>query len=373
MKKILPVLGIVFSNFSSSFAQLQTDSAAQDLVRRSVEKIYNYEFTEVQPLIADLRSRYPQHPVAPTLQALQLYWQYLPLSKHPTVTRQYVAIVNQAIDLAEKLVATGKHDDEANFFLLTAHGFLAMQQSDAGEFLKAVGEARRAYAYLKKGFNRMDQNPEFYFSTGLYNYYRVQYPENHGIVKPLMIFFASGDKKVGLQQMEMGVKKGNFTRYEAAYYLAYDFIKHENQPARALPFSTLLYEKFPRNPLFTARHAEALVLTGRYAEAEPITERLRQTSGLVPSLAGTVLTGVIQEKLRKNDKAATALYQKATKTPPGERFTRDYVGLAWLGLGRIAQRAGDRANARECFRQALKIAEYRSTVEEARKALKEQP
>ncbi|MBC7892588.1 MAG: tetratricopeptide repeat protein [Sphingobacteriaceae bacterium] len=371
MKKILLVFGVIFSIFSPSSAQLQIDSAAQNLVLQSVEKIYNYEFVEAPALIARLRTRYPQHPVAPTLQALQLYWQYLPLSKHPTATRQYVATVNQAIDLAEKLLSTGKYDDEANFFLLTAHSFLAMQQSDAGEFMKAVGEARRAYAYLKKGFNRMDKNPEFYFSTGLYNYYRVQYPENHGIVKPLMLFFASGDKKVGLQQLEMGVKKGNFTRYEAAYYLTYDLIKHENQPARALPFSTLLYEKFPRNPLFTARHAEALVFTGHYAEAEPIAERLMQTSGLVPSLAGTVLTGIVQEKFRKNDKAATVLYQKVLKTPSGERFTKDYVGMAWLGLGRISQRAGDRAKAREHFRQALKLSEYRSTVEEARKALKD--
>jgi len=370
MKHLLRLL-LFFVPFPPAFAQLQTDPAGQQLVVQAMEKLYNYDFAEAQPLVARLRARYPQHPVVPLLQAVQVYWQNLPLRENPAAARQYTALLNQCIDRGEKLLELGGREAEAGFFLLAAHGYLAMQQSDAGEFLKAVGEARRAYGFLKKGFDWTDAYPEYLFTTGLYNYYRVQYPENHAIVKPVMFFFKDGNKKLGLQQMEAGFRQGSFTRYESAYYLLYVLIKHENQPGRALAFTSALYGKFPNNPLFLTRHTEALTLTGRYAEAEPLAERLQQLNGRVYPTAGTVLAGLIREKRDKNDAAATALYQRALKAPEGERYSQDYLGLAWLGLGRIALRAGNRARARECFHRVLKVAEYEATLAEARRWLKE--
>ena len=369
--KYLLLFSIFFAQIPSAFAQLQTDPASQQLVVQAMERLYNHEFAEAQPLVARLRAKYPQHPVVPLLQAVQTYWQNLPLSEHPAAAKQYTTLLNQCLDRGQKLLDAGGRDAEASFFLLAAHGYLAMQQSDAGEFMKAVGEARRAYGFLKKGFGWTDEYPEYLFTTGLYNYYRVQYPENHAIVKPVMFFFKDGNKKLGLQQMEAGFRQGSFTRYESAYYSLYVLLKHENQPGRALAFTSALHGKFPNNPLFLTRHAEALTLTGRYAEAEPLVERLQQLKGRVYPTAGSVLAGLIREKREKNDAAATALYQRALKAPEGERYSQDYLGLAWLGLGRIALRAGNRARARECFHKALKVAEYDATLAEARRWLKE--
>ena len=369
--KYLLLLSFVFVSFPSAVAQLQTDPAGQQLVVQAMEKVYNHEFAEAQPLVARLRVKYPQHPVVPLLQAVQTYWQNLPLSEHPTAAKHYTTLLNQCLSRGEKLLGAGGREAEASFFLLAAHGYLAMQQSDGGEFLKAVGEARRAYGFLKKGFDWTDEYPEYLFTTGLYNYYQVQYPENHAIVRPVMFFFRDGNKKLGLQQMEAGFRQGSFTRYESAYYLLYVLLKHENQPGRALAFTAALHGKFPNNPLFLTRHAEALTLTGRYAEAEPLAERLQQLKGRVYPTAGATLAGLIREKRDKNDAAATLLYQRALKAPEGERYSQDYLGMAWLGLGRIALRAGNRARARECFHKVLKVAEYDATLAEAKKWLKE--
>lgn len=369
--KYLLLLSVFLFQLTPSPAQLQTDPAGQQLVVQAMERIYNHEFAEAQPLVVRLRARYPQHPVIPLLQAVQVYWQNLPLSEHPAAAKQYTALLNQCLGRGEKLLDAGGREAEASFFLLAAHGYLAMQQSDAGEFLKAVSEARRAYGFLKKGFGWTDEYPEYLFTTGLYNYYRVQYPENHPIVKPVMFFFSGGNKKLGLQQMEAGFRQGSFSRYESAHYLLYVLLKHENQPGRALAYTSALHGKFPNNPLFLARHAEALALTGRYAEAEPLVERLLPLKGQVYPTAGTALGGLIREKRDKNDAAATALYQRALKAPEGERHSQDYLGMAWLGLGRIALRAGNRSRARECFQKALKVAEYDATLAEARKWLKE--
>jgi len=54
--------------------------------------------------------------------------------------------------------------------------------------MKAVSYARKAYAFMKIGIKNTERQPEFLYSSGIYNYYRVAYPELHPIIKPLMVF-----------------------------------------------------------------------------------------------------------------------------------------------------------------------------------------
>lgn len=344
-------------------AQLLRDSSTQQRVLEVLDKIYNYEFAEAEALARPIRAQYPNHPVGPLLQAFQLYWQHLPIAQNDAATKRYVAALNQCIALAEKMT---KNDVEATFFLLAAHSYLAMLESDRGEFTRAVGEARRTYGYMKKGFRLTEQNPEFFFSTGLYNYYRVQYPDDHAIVRPFMLFFQDGDKKRGLQQLETAFRRGTFTRVEAAYYLVYVLLKHEANAPRALPYSTQLHRRYPNNLVYLTRHAEALTLAGRYTDAQPLAQRLTQLPGTVYPVAGRLFLGIVAEKSDQDDKAALAQYQQVLKVPYDEKFTQDYHALAHCGLARIADRAGNRAEARRQYQKALKLAEYRSTIQEAK-------
>lgn len=360
--------GIVLFQAPLAQAQILNDTPTQQLILMSLDKIYNYEFKEAAEIAQKIRSKYPNHPVGSMLQATQLYWQHLPLGNNPQAKQQYVATLNQCLKQGEAL--KGKHDLEANFFLLAAHSYLAMQESDEGSFMKALGEAKRAYTYMKKGFELTDKNPEFYFSTGLYNYYVEEYPEDHPIVKPFMLFFQDGNRAKGLQQLEMGYRKAIFTRTESAYYLVYIYLKPENRPDKALTFTTLLHHQYPNNPLYLARHAEALVLAGKYAEAQAHTQALMKMNGIIFPVSGRIFEGIIQEKYFKNDKQAAFFYQTALKMPFDERFTEDYHAMAYCGLGRIAQRANNKAQAREYYKKALDIAEYKATIAEAKAYLK---
>ncbi len=352
----------------STNAQILNDPTTQQLVLQCVEKSYNYEFQEANELLKKIKAKYPNHPVTTLLPATMLYWQYLPLKDSPQANAQYVKLMEQCIEQANVLIKKGL-DVEGPFFMLAAHSFLAMNDADQGSMVKAVGQAKQAYTYMKKGFKLMEKNPEFYFSTGLFNYYIEQYPEDHSIVRPFMIFFQDGDKKVGLQQLEIGAKKAIFTKTEAAYYLVYIHLKHENNLAKALQFSTLLNQKYPNNPLYTTRHAEALVLSGHYEVAEPFAQQLAKKAGKVFPVAGQIFMGIIQEKAHKNDKLAAELYQKALKMPFDERFTKDYHAFAYCGLARIADRAGDKSQAKSYYKKALSLAEYTLTKSEANRYL----
>lgn len=359
-----------FSFPSGVKAQILNDADTKEQVIHALKHIYNFEFKEAEPYQQRIRNKYPSHPVNPLLEAIQTFWQYLPVVENGAAANRYQSYLNQSLQQAEKLKAANKHDTEATFFLLATHSYLAMLESDRGEFMKAGAEAKRTYSYMRKGFKLMEQNPEFYFSTGLYNYYREQYPQDHPVVKPLMFFFQDGNKNLGLKQMETGYQKGIFTKTEAAYYLTYVLIKHENNPVKALSYSTPLYKEYSENPVYTTRHAEALTLSGRYGDAEPLAQQLAQKKHYVFKTAGEVFIGLILEKGKKNDAAAHAYYQKAVLNKMSEQYTQDYHAMAYCGLARIAERNGQSKQAKDYYQKAQKLAEYSSTLQEIKRALK---
>jgi hypothetical protein len=56
--------------------------------------------------------------------------------------------------------------------------------------------------------------------------------------------------------------------------------------------------------------------------------------------------------------------------PFDERFTKDYHALAYMGLARIAKRAGEVDMMKAYAKKASKMAEYKSTLAEAKAFLK---
>lgn len=343
-----------------------TDPATQQTIQRVLDDIYSMDFAGADAQIRQLRARYPQHPIGPILLATKLELQYLPIHENRVATAQFTQAVNQGLALSERLLARNNKDPEGVFFALTAHSYMASFYNNQNEVLKAVGESRRCYSYLKDGFNLLDKSPDFYFTTGLYNYYVERYPMDHAVVRPFMIFFDDGDMAQGLKQMDVATKRAMFMRAGANYFLAHILLKHETQPGRAATYTKYLADKYPNNPLFGMINAEALVLAGRYADARPYVQRLRQINHTFVPLAVRTFEGILAEQADRNDKAATDAYQAALKLPVNDAYTKEYHAMAYAGLARIATRANDRNRARQYYKKTLAVAQYKSLIQEAK-------
>ncbi len=364
MKRILLFVLLHVSLISQG--QILTDSSLRRTILNALDHLYNFEFSEADPYIRQLQTRYPQHPVGFVLKAAELQWQYFPLKDNPAATAQFVDAATKALDLCEKRLDQNDNDAEAIFFALTAHGYLALKFNNEHEQMKAVGESRRAYRYMKDGFKLMDKNPEFYFTTGLYNYYVERYPMEHPIVKPLMVFFQNGDMALGIRQLETATKRGLFTQAEASYYLAHIFLKYETQPGHALTYLRPLTTRYAKNPLYCMLNTEALLLAGQYDEARPSLQYLRKMPYKWLNVATDTFNGLLAEKVNHNDSEAAGYYQNALKQPVVENYTKEYHAFANAGLARIAARAGNRAQAKAYYKQATDIGEYKSIHQEAK-------
>lgn len=349
---------------------LLADKAALQQVETITNLIYNNQQSEVQQAIGQLKKQVPAgHPVFPMLLALNLYWQDAPMHTGSPNFEEFTRYLKQTVEQSEVYLNREQDETMVNFMALSAHSLLTRFHADRGNYLDAVGEAKHAYSYMKKGFDLAREYKEFYFPVGLYNYYREKYPEIHPVYKPFMFFFRSGDKAKGLQQLEQSARHNIFTKPEAGVFLAHIYLYYENQPARALHNVAQLHEEFPGNRLFRAQLAESLLATHAYAEALPHIRFLLKQADPFYRMAGQLFQGLYNEKAQKDPKLAYQFYQRALQTGESLSYIADvYRSMAYAGLGRYYAQANERKKAKAAYQKALSLAAYEYPVKPEAKA-----
>ncbi len=346
-------------------AQILKDEAAKQLSSQILNNIYNFNFTHAKNQIEQLEKKYAKHPVIPFLRAYLISWQYLPLEKSMPQFTYYNQYLQLSVNYAKKRVDASADDLEGNYFLMMTYGLLAMFEAESGDFMQSVGYGKKSYSYMKKGFGQESNYPDFHFSSGLYKYYAVQYPETHPIAKPFMIFFPGGNKTQGLWHFQQAAQFSQFSKTESKIYMASIYAKYEKNFVQFLNYAQQLINQYPRNPFFWTKYCEALIHVGRYAEAEIYLPRFNSHTENMYASANHLFKGIIQEKYYKSDIKAEAFYKKVVQAGKyDKKYTIDYYAFAYAGLARIAHRKSDTKSAKDHYKNAKKIAQYESLITE---------
>ena len=308
----------------------------------------------------------PEHPVVPLMRAIALLWSHI-----PTISAQTFAEMESKLDSAILLARNQDpelENPEMIFFAMSAHGLLAEYYADQDYTMKAVSEASRAYGLLKRGFDLVDEYPEFLFTTGLYNYFREKYPEKHPIYKPLLWFFRNGDKQLGLRQLEMAIEKSFITRVEAYVYLSYIHLRYEYKPKKAQEYLSRLCKLYPNNYYAKAKYLESLANPDDFVEV-PLSMIYSLITNENPyyKLAGYVFLGYYEEVVIENQAKAEYAYRKgldygAQLPDHGEYFK----SFGYLGLGRLLVLKEKNEEAEEALNNSLKFAETEQVISEAK-------
>lgn len=357
---------LLFSLSGFAKAQILNDTGTMKMIQTSLDHIYSYEFDEADLVIDQVAKKYPNHPVTHLLGSFIYYWKYLPIKDNPTKSKEYIKKLDQCLESINVKFGKNSNDPEAVFYTMAARGYMAMMYNYNGEMLNAAGEGKKAYNAFIEGLKLMNKNSEFYFTSGMYNYYVELYPEIHPIVKPLMLFFKNGNKALGLKQIDTATKVGTITKAESCYYLTHIYLKYEANPAKALVYIGKLSDRYPKNPIYRMKNIEALLLAGNYdLAAKDIPALKKINTGFYP-VAWHMFQGVVFEKDEKNDAFAQREYLLALKTPHDDQYTKEYHAMSYAGLARIASRAGNKTKAKEYYKKCLEKAEYVSVINEAK-------
>ena len=354
---------LFFSNLAHAQQNILERESTTELTRKSIQHLYNLEVDESLKYAEKLKMLLPHHPAYSLIRALNIRWTEAPLNVKSEKYEELQNYLFQTLEGAEKMLDKDEDNAEGQFLALAAHGLLAMFYAEEGSYMKAGSEAKDAYGYMKDGMDLMEKYPDFYFSTGLYNYYREVYPDRHPVYKPFTWFFKKGDKEEGLQQLQKAREMSIFMRAEAGLYLQHLYLRYELNPKKAIPVSKDLVEKYPKNLIFRSDYVQALLEAEQYQEAEETLPPLLNSDRPHFAMTGQIFKGVLVEKYYKQIEQANALYQQALKTGAncGSEKAKDVKSIAYTGLGRIAQKQGNDKVAKDNFKEAVSLAQYDNT------------
>lgn len=347
---------------------LMDDKPAQDSMRRAIEHLYNFQFDKANHSIAKYRKTYASHPGMLLYVSLLQFWKNFPINAKAQEYGLYKKNLENVILKAEVLEKKFPKSPEPVFFNMMANLILARHHSEEGEYLKAVNETRKAYSLIKRGFNLKNQYPEFYFSTGLYNYYRVAFPEQHPFYHSFTVFFPEGNKALGLKDLETASQKSAYSRAESLVFLFAIHLRDEYNIATALKFSQQLNELYPENWLFSIYAAEALLESDKKDLATPLINRLLTRTENAALLGGYYLKGLLETKENNPDGAKWAFQKALLFGKSKDRLTKGYIGLTYNELGKIAKAEGKEDWAKKYFQLAKENCSYKKVKEESKAA-----
>lgn len=355
---VLSVAFPVILGINGLKAQVLKDSVALNLVKEAVDQIYDMRFNDAVKSCNQLNNKYPDHPVVFLLRGMVIYWESYPLLSGSVNSRKFEDQMYACMEKSKYFTP----ENEAEYLLATlcARGSLLAFYAGNNLNSKVSSLARTSYRYLRHSFQFTGIFPDFFFFTGLYNYYREAYPDAHPVYKPLFAFFPGGDREKGMNQLRTAFNRSIFLKAESATFLSSNYKYFEDDFKNAAYFSRAIFNEHPTNIVYRLNCIEDLLLTGKYDEAEKLIES-QDTKSINDYYRSQLLIfrGVIDEKKYKNINKAKNEYSTGAKDISifGD-YGSQLMAYAYFGLSRISALNNDMHNEREYRRKALNLTEF---------------
>jgi len=328
-------------------------------IEKTVENIYNYHFEQAQRELDRLDQKLPQHPVVPLIKALWYYHKYFPLIVDTKGTDTYFSLCEEAKSRCKPYLSANSDDLEGVAFDMIGRAMMNLVYVDNGESMKVASGAPALYRGVSKGFTLMNEYNEFYFTTGLYNYYREAYPDAHPVYKPIAALFPSGSTDKGLAQLRYAADNCIFLKAEAMLFLSLIYNNYENNSPMAEYYATKLHNLYPRNLYFLGEYIESLFINGHYAEAKPSISTLLSSGKDVPFMVmrGLIFKGIYEDRVNHRPEVAKKYLESGLRmTGNFKRYDESAKSMAYFGLSRVYREFGDQNTADKYYRQGKNIA-----------------
>jgi len=341
-------------------------------ISQTLDCIYNLDFDRAENLINCLEEDLPNYPGVHLLKVYYYLWKYKPLKETSPFFPEFMKSVDNTLQKSNERLASNKNDQEAIFYSLSIHTILARLYVDMGTNWKAIKEAQKSYHYLRFGMDFTEQFPEFNLHCGIYNFYRVSYPEDNAFVRPFVRFFMPGDKEKGLEMLEKGSEIGLFTKVECLTYLFLIYLRYNSMPEKSIVYIRKLYQMYPENENFILFLIENLIYLDQFNELEQLIAKIENSQQEYYRYVGEIYKGLFYELYEENYEIAKNLYYEALDLGKSSDVSNAHPeSFCHLGLGRIYLSEGKEHKAKSCLKKAVKLSEYRLIENEAKQLLSE--
>ena len=363
---VLPSL-VMLCSFGDAKAQWVLQSGEMDLqIKRGINLIYNMEFDNAERTFDSVIASNPEHPAGYFYSASVIFWRAVTNPDNTTYDALYRARLQQAINKADGLLAKNERDIAGIFYKGGALGMRARifairpNWRDALDML--LGDAKEGIKYLNMMESIIPSNPDVLFGRGLYNYYVEAVKDDNPVLAPVIGIFATGNKRVGLQMLEISAQKAVYAKTEAQYELMKVYYTYEKNHVRANAYAQYLTNKFPNNVQFLhylGFTQVALGLTDKYDSTyRVVLARAREKRpGYTIRQAREAMFYLGQAALFKGrlDSALYYLYNSnlLSRKIMGDGDLNSWITRSELMMGQAYDLKGDRKRAIEMYNRVL--------------------
>ncbi|MFN3695005.1 MAG: tetratricopeptide repeat protein [Ignavibacterium sp.] len=239
-------------------------------VESGIKQIYNIKFEDAEKTFRSLIADYPNHPAGRFFLAMIDWWKILLDIENESHDEIFFQKLEDVIYQCDKILEKDPQNVDALFFKGGSIGFRGRLRSLRESWLKAADDGREALPIVERASKLDPENLDVQLGFGIYNYYAAVIPEEYPLIKPLMIFFPSGNKEEGLRQLRNTAFNGKYAKYEARYFLMTIYYRYESNPWQAEEFAKMLVEDFPDNPTFQRWLGRIYVRQGKMQLADSL-------------------------------------------------------------------------------------------------------
>ena len=327
-------------------------------LRQGIEKVFNMEpqnaSTYLQKAV-DLDREDPTGYAFFALANLFFYEISLDQKEREKYQESMFRYVGEALVRGQTRIEKNPNDGQAYFALAMAKIIKVRWAIGQKQWRVVAQETSNIWDYLEKAKKEDPQNYDTYFLMGLLHYHLDHLPPVARFFSSLLI--TSGDRKKGLQELELAAQKGDLLKELAQSELASVYVNFEKQPARALPIARELKKRFPRNYNFSFALANALSELNQFQEAFAMAREIEKgiqagTPPFVPQLQPRLnqLMGRIFFNEGEYAKASEYLEKVLMDKAPYNARVR---ASALVRLGMIHDALRERKQAEEYYNRAL--------------------
>jgi tetratricopeptide (TPR) repeat protein len=367
--------------FASSLAYSQwiEDHVVDQHVQRGINEIYNFEFDKAESDLSEVIRLRPDHPVGYFFRAMIQWERIISKFEDESQDEKLYELLEVVVDICEKRLDENPEDVAAMFFKGGAVGFRGRLRANRGKWLGAANDGIVALPLVRKAYELEPDNYDVLLGIGIYNYYAAVIPGKYPFVKPAMIFFPSGDRNKGLEQLRQASLHAKYAQVEATYFLMQNYFTYEKDFAKALELARRLHEKYPNNSMFYRYLGRCLVSTGYLGEANDIfidiINRYRQQQlgyDMYDAREAHYYIGKFEFLAGRFDNALKNLYtcdEISRKLDKEE--SSGFMSLANLIIGMIYDAQEKRQYAIQQYNKVLTMKEYENSYRDANKYLQQ--
>jgi tetratricopeptide (TPR) repeat protein len=360
---------------TSVHAQWVEDKLIDQHVQQGIDQIYNFEFEKAERAFSEVIRLRPEHPVGYFFKAMIQWERIISNFDDESQDEKFYGMLDTVIEMCEKRLEKNSKDVVALFFKGGSVGFRGRLRANRGKWLGAANDGISALPLVRKAYEFEPNNYDVLLGIGIYNYYAAVIPEKYPIVKPAMIFFPSGDRIKGLEQLRLASLYAKYAKIEATYFLMQNYFMYEKNYTGALEIARTLHGKYPNNSVFQRYFGRCLVSTGYVGEANDIFHEIikrysKKQLGydLYDAREAYYYIGRFEFMAGRFDAALPFLYkcdEISRKLDKDE--TSGFMSMANLLIGMIYDSQGKRPYALQQYNKVLVMKDYENSHREANK------